>query len=52
MRVWRVLAAMLYIALLILGAWAIVSYIDIIWDNYLPNPTHFKWNLFVLMTSL
>lgn len=51
MKVWKILWITFYIALIVIAGWAVVSYIDIIWDNLSPNPTHFKWNLFTLIAE-
>lgn len=51
MKVLRVLGIIVYIGLMVLGAWSIISYIDIVWDNLSANPQHFDWNLFVLLTE-
>ena len=31
--------------------WGFVSWCDIIADNTEPNPQHYDWNLFVMMTE-
>lgn len=31
--------------------WAVLSWADIVADNYEPNPQHSEYNLFVLMTK-
>lgn len=40
---------MYYMIIIVFVAWLAVSYIDIVIDNTLPNPTHFDWNFFVLL---
>ena len=37
--------------ILLFVVWAIISYIDIISDNYYPNPEHSKYNLFTIITE-
>ena len=51
MKILRTLGIIVYIGLLLLGAWGIVSYIDIVLDNLSANPQHFDWNLFVLFND-
>ena len=51
MKILHTLGIIGYIAMMLIGAWSVISYIDIIWDNFLPNPHHFSWNLFVLLTE-
>lgn len=36
---------------IILLAWILISYIDIIWDNAFPNPQHFSWNFFIVVIN-
>lgn len=31
--------------------WLLLSWIDIVADNSMPNPHHSKYNMFVLMTK-
>lgn len=31
--------------------WVLVSWVDVILDNCEPNPKHYDWNFFVVMTS-
>lgn len=32
--------------------WVVVSWFDIVGDNNMPNPEHWEYNLFVLLTQL
>lgn len=37
--------------ILLFVVWVTISYIDIISDNYSPNPDHSKYNLFTIVTD-
>ena len=39
------------IAVIIMVIWLVVSWVDIIADNDKPNPSHSKYNAFVLLTE-
>ena len=50
-KLFKVFWVICYILMVAIAGWVCISYIDIIWDNYLPNPQHFDWNFFVLLTD-
>lgn len=31
--------------------WIAISWVDIVWDNYLPNPVHSEYNAFVMLVK-
>lgn len=45
----KCLKVVFYALLIILFAWALLSWIDIIADNCSANPIHSAYNLFVLL---
>ena len=45
----RVLAIIYLTIALTFAAWGLVSWVDIVADNNMPNPTHHEYNLFVLL---
>ena len=40
-----------YAFAIIVTAWCLLSYIDIIADNCSPNPVHHMWNFFSMLTG-
>lgn len=48
MKVIKAICIGMFAALLI---WLFVSWMDIVTDNCHPNPTHSRYNAFVLMTT-
>lgn len=47
----RIASIILTIISFLLLAWMGISWIDVIIDNCHPNPSHFKFNFFVLLTQ-
>lgn len=45
----KVLGLLFYAFILAVGAWMLISWIDIIADNCRPNPSHYDWNFFIVM---
>ena len=45
----KVFAGIYLTVAILIGIWGFVSWIDIVADNSLPNPTHSEYNLWVML---
>lgn len=47
----KIVKALVVTLAIIFWIWFFVSWTDIAADNFTPNPQHYDWNLFVIMTN-
>lgn len=47
----KIAKGILYTVCICIAVWFMISWVDIVADNNLPNPTHSKHNMFVLFTE-